>query len=294
VLGIDFADNRAVAVRHTGGRAEVGREVILCAGAIGSPQLLMLSGIGPADHLQSHGIDVVHDQPQVGASLRDHPMAIGLWEASGKDSLFAAEKPGQLVKLLLQRRGMLTSNIGEAAAMVRSREGLPAPDLELLFAPVLFLDQGLTPPSGHGFSIACVCLQPRSVGKVTLRSSDPREHPDIDPAFAADPEDVRVLAEGVEQARRVVGSPPLADIAEREMAPGEEDVEGWIRANAQTIYHPVGTCALGRVVDDELRVEGVEGVRVIDASVIPNLMRGHPHPQVSMVALRGAELIGAA
>jgi len=291
VLGLDFDDKRAVGVRHTGGRAEVRGEVILCAGAIGSPQLLLLSGIGPAEELRSQGIEVVHDQPQVGRNLRDHPMAIGLWDASGKDSLFAAEKPGQLIKLLLQRRGMLTSNIGEAVAMVRSREGLRAPDLELLFAPVLYLDEGRTPPSGHGFSIAAVCLQPRSVGKLRLRSSDPLVHPDIDPAFATDPEDVRVLVEGVKQMRNVVGSRPLSDIAERERAPGAEDVESWIRGNAHTIYHPVGTCSLGKVVDDQLRVMGVKGVRVVDASIIPNLMRGHPHPQVSMVALRGTELI---
>jgi choline dehydrogenase len=155
---------------------------------------------------------------------------------------------------------------------------------------VLYLDEGLTPPSGHGFSIAAVCLQPRSVGKLTLRSSDPLDHPDIDPAFATDPEDVRVLMEGVKQMRSVVASPPLSGIAERERGPGAEDAESWIRNNAHTIYHPVGTCSLGRVVDDQLRVIGVEGVRVVDASVIPNLMRGHPHPQVSMVALRGTEL----
>jgi choline dehydrogenase len=126
---------------------------------------------------------------------------------------------------------------------------------------------------------------------VTLRSPDPYDHPNIDPAFAADPDDVRVLAEGVKQMRRIAAAPPLADIAQREMAPGEEDVEAWIRGNAHTIYHPVGTCSMGKVVDDQLRVQGVEGVRVIDASVIPNLMRGHPHPQVSMVALRGTGLI---
>jgi len=291
VLGVDFDGKRAVGVRHTGGRAEVGRELILSAGAVGSPQILLLSGVGAADALRALGIEVVHDQPQVGRNLRDHPMAIGLWDASGKDSLFAAESPGQLAKLLLQRRGMLTSNIGEAAAMIRSREGLPAPDIELFFAPVLFLDEGLTPPSGHGFSIASVCLQPRSVGRLTLRSSDPLDHPEIDPAFATDPEDLRVLAEGVKQMRRVVASVPLSELAERERAPGDEDVESWIRANAQTIYHPVGTCSLGTVVDDQLRVNGLEGIRVVDASVIPNLMRGHPHPQVSMLALRAAELI---
>lgn len=291
VLGIDFDGKRAARVRYSGGEADVGREVILCAGAIGSPQLLLLSGIGPPDELREHSIDVVHGQPQVGRNLRDHPMAIGLWEASGKDSLFAAEKPAQLLKLLLQRRGLLTSNVGEAAAFLRSREDLSAPDLELIFAPVLYLKEGLEPPDAHGFSIAAVCLRPRSVGKLTLRSSDPLEQPNIDPAFMTDPEDVRVLVEGVRQMRRIAGTPPLMDIADTERAPGGEEPEAWIRANAHTIYHPVGTCALGTVVDNDLRVNGVEGLRVVDGSVVPNLMRGHSHAQISMLALRAAEKI---
>jgi choline dehydrogenase-like flavoprotein len=285
VLGIDFDGKRAARVRHTGGEVEIGRELILSAGAIGSPHLLLLSGVGPGGE--------VHDLPDVGHNLRDHPMAIMLWNASGKESLFAAEKPAQLVKLLLQRRGMLTSNVGEAAAFVASREGLDAPDIELIFAPVLYLDEGLTEPDRHGFSVGVVALQPQSVGSVTLRSTDPLAPPDIDYALLSDPDDLRVLAEGVRQARRVAATPPLMDIAEEERAPGSEDVESWIRANLQTVYHPVGTCALGKVVDDELRVKGLEGIRVVDGSVIPNLMRGHPHAQISMVALRAAETINA-
>jgi choline dehydrogenase len=291
VLGIDFDDKRAARVRYTGGEAQIAGELILCGGAIGSPQLLLLSGVGPPDELHALGIEVVQDAPEVGRNLRDHPMAIGLWEASVKNSLFAAEKPLQLAKLLLQRRGLLTSNVGEAAVFLRSRSELTAPDLELIFAPVLYLDEGLTPPDAHGFSVAAVCLQPRSVGKLTLRSSDPLDHPDIDPAYLSDPEDIRVLVSGIEQARRIVASAPLGEIAEKERAPGDEDVEAWIRANAHTIYHPIGTCRFGAVVDDELRVRGLEGLRVADASVIPNLMRGHPHAQVSMLALRAAELI---
>ena len=291
VLGIDFDGKRAAGVRYTGGEAEVAGELILSGGAIGSPQLLLLSGVGPADELRAQGIEIVPDQPEVGRNLRDHPMAIGLWEASVKNSLFAAEKPMQLVKLLVQRRGLLTSNVGEAAVFVTSRSGLSAPDLELIFAPVLYLEEGLTPPDAHGFSIAAVCLQPRSVGRLTLRRANPLEQPDIDPAFLSDPDDVRVLAEGVERMRRIVASAPLGDIAEKERAPGDADTEAWIRDNAHTIYHPIGTCRLGAVVDEELRVIGVEGLRVVDASVIPNLMRGHSHAQVSMLALRAAELI---
>ena len=265
--------------------------MIVSGGAIGSPQLLLLSGIGPAEQLRGHGIDVVHDQPEVGRNLRDHPMALGLWETSLKNSLFAAEKPAQLLKLLFQRRGLLTSNVGEAAAFLRSREDLTAPDLELIFAPVLYLKEGLEPPDAHGFTIAAVCLRPQSVGRLTLRSADPLEQPDIDPAFMTSPEDVRVLEEGVRQMRRIVGTPPLMDVAELERAPGGEETEAWIRETAHTIYHPVGTCRLGAVVDDHLRVTGVDNVRVVDGSVLPNLMRGHSHAQISMVALRAAEKI---
>jgi choline dehydrogenase len=283
VLGIDFEGKRAARVRHTQGETEVGRELILSAGAIGSPHILLLSGVGPGGE--------IHDLPEVGRNLREHPMAIMLWNASGKQSLFAAEKPAQLVKLLLQRRGMLTSNVGEAAAFVTSREDLDAPDIELLFAPVLYLDEGLTEPDRHGFSTGIVALQPRSVGSLTLRSNDPLAPPDIDYALLKDPDDMRVLVEGVRLMRRVAATPPLLDIAEEERAPGTEDVESWIRANVQTVYHPVGSCALGKVVDGELRVKGLEGIRVVDGSVVPNLMRGHPHPQISMVAMRAAEMI---
>jgi choline dehydrogenase len=293
-LGVDFDGTRAVRVRHTRGTAEIGRELVLSAGAIGSPHLLMVSGVGPADGLRAAGIQVVRDLPGVGRNLRDHPMAIMLWDASGKESLFAAEKPAQLLKLVLQRRGLLTSNVGEAAVLLRSRDGLAAPDVELLFAPVLYLDQGLTEPDRHGFSVGVVGLQPRSVGRLTARSGDALEPPDIDFELLSDPDDVRVLVEGVERARRIAATAPLSDIVEEERAPGAEDVESWIRANAQTVYHPVGSCSLGEVVDDELRVRGLDGVRVADASVIPGLMRGHPHPQVSMVALRAAELIASA
>ena len=164
---------------------------------------------------------------------------------------------------------MLTSNVGEAAAMVTSREGLAAPDIELLFAPVLYLDEGLTEPDRHGFSTGIVALQPRSVGSLTLRSTDPLEPPEIDYALLSDPDDLRVLVEGVRQMRRVAATPPLMDIAEEERAPGSEEVESWIRGNLQTVYHPVGTCALGTVVDNELRVKGLEGIRVVDGRSCP-------------------------
>jgi choline dehydrogenase len=273
--------------------AEASREVILCAGAIGSPQLLMLSGIGDPDELRGHGIDPVHDLPAVGRNLSDHPMAIALFDASGKDSLFAAEKPIQLLRLLLRRRGLLTSNVGEGAAFLRTRDDLDGPDLELIFGPVLYVEEGLTPPPAHGFSIASVALQPRSRGSVRLRSADPLEPPDIDPSYLSDPEDLRVLVEGTKIAKRIAREKAFEPWFEGERAPGDQDIEDWIRANAHTIYHPVGTCALGEVVEPDLSVRGLQALRVADASVMPHLNRGHTHAPTTMVAERAAELIAA-
>jgi choline dehydrogenase len=302
VVRIEFDDDRAVAVTYErAGRqsqASVAREVILCAGAIGSPHLLMLSGVGPAEHLREHGVTIVSDLPEVGRGLQDHCMSIALFDAAGNDSLYAAESPRQLMRLVLRRRGMLTSNVGEAAAFVRTRPTLTAPDLELLFAPVLYMEEGLVPPPAHGFSVASVALQPASRGSVTLRSADPREHPNIDPGFLREPEDLRVLVDGVKLARTVANAEPLAGWFASERAPAEAirtdaEITDWIRATAHTIYHPVGTCAIGRVIDGELRVNGVKGLRVADASVIPQIVRGHTHAATTMVAERAAALISS-
>jgi choline dehydrogenase len=298
--GIVFEGLRAAGVRYRrdGGddRARAGREVILAAGAIGTPQLLMLSGVGPADHLRERGVPVLFDVADVGHGLRDHPMAISLFDASGKDSLYAAESPRQLLRLLLRRRGMLTSNVGEAAAFVRTVSAAEAPNLELIFGPVLYVEEGLVPPPAHGFSIAAVCLQPRSRGSVRLRSADPLEAPDIDPGFLRDRTDIEVLIAGVKLARTIASASSFERWYAGQRAPAEEladddEIAEWIRANAHTIYHPVATCALGRVVDAELRVRGVDGLRVADASVMPNLVRGHTHAATTMIAERAADLI---
>jgi choline dehydrogenase len=300
--GIVFDGLRATGVSYLTGDGEkevlTDREVILAAGAIGSPQLLMLSGVGPAEHLRERGAPVVHDLADVGRGLQDHVMAISLFDAGGKDSLYAAESPKQLLRLLLRRRGMLTSNVGEAAAFVRTREGHMAPDLELIFGPVLYVEEGLVPPPAHGFSIAAVCLQPRSRGSVRLRSSDPLEAPEIDPAFLGDAADLEVLVEGTRLARGIAAARPLGRWYAGQRAPAEtlqsdDEIAEWIRASAHTIYHPVATCALGRVVDADLRVRGLEGLRVADASVIPQLVRGHTHAATTVVAERAADLITA-
>ncbi len=272
---------------------------ILAGGTVNSPQLLLLSGIGPTDELARHGIPLVHELPGVGAHLEDHLSSGILVESRKPLSLYAAERPLQLVRYLLMRKGMLTSNVAEAAAFVRSRPELPAPDLELLFAPVLFEEGGLAPPRAHGFTIGAILLQPRSSGVLRLRSSDPFEAPSIEARYLSDAggADLRTLVTGVELARRILSMPALAELAGVELEPGELPLVDEIRAKAQTLYHPVGTCRMGTddfaVVDPELRVHGIEGLRVVDASVMPRVPRGHTHLPTLMIAERAAQLIRA-
>jgi choline dehydrogenase len=259
-----------------------------------------VSGIGPARDLAAVGVDVVHDLPGVGRNLQDHVVG-GIFVASRRPvSLAAAETPRNLLRYLVRRRGMLTSNVGEGLAFVRTRPELEAPDLELLFIPAVMREQGLVPPVEHGFTLACIVLQPRSVGSVELRSADPLEAPVIQPAYLSDPHDLDVLLTGVRLARRVVAGPAFAELAGEELGPGaaaqsEAELAGWLRSNAQTIYHPVGTCRMGiddlAVVDPELRVRGLEGLRVVDASVMPTVNRGHTNTPTLMVAEKGADLI---
>ena len=302
---ISFDGRRATGVAYrVGGHrttARARREVIVCAGAFNSPQLLMLSGLGPAEHLRAHGIEVVRDLPGVGQNLQDHLVA-PVMRTTDAPTLFAAESPRQLADWLVRRRGMLTSNVGEAFAFVRTREDLPAPDLELIFAPVLFVGEGLVPPPRHGFTIGAIVLTPQSRGAVALRSADPGAGPVIRPAYLSHPEDLRVLLHGIGLARHLCAQPPLAAFAGEELEPGpaaraDESVARAARAKAHGLYHPVGTCRMGAgrssVVDRTLRVHGVEGLRVADASIMPTLVRGHTNAAAIMIGERAAELVRA-
>jgi len=281
---------RAVGVEVDGDVVRA-REVVLCGGTVNSPQLLLLSGIGPRHELERHGIRVVNELAGVGSHLEDHLAAGALFESRKPVSLYAADKPLQLLRYFLRHTGMLTSNVAEAAAFVRTRPDLPAPDLELLFAPVLFEDGGLTPPRGHGFTIGAILLQPRSSGVVRLRSADPFSAPVIEPRYLSHPEDLETLVHGVELARRLATMPAFAEYVGDELEPGDLSIEQSIRERAQTLYHPVGTCRIGDVVDEELRVFGLEGLRVVDASVIPRIPRGHTHLPTLMIAERAASFL---
>jgi choline dehydrogenase len=294
-----------IAYRQAGRDEEVRarREVIVCGGAFNSPQLLLLSGIGPRDELATHGIDVVHELSGVGRNLQDHLAAGVLAATTTGGTLYAAESLGSLARYLLFRRGLLTSNVVEAAAFVRTRPELSAPDLELLLAPVLFMDEGLSPPERHGVSVGAVVLHPKSAGWVGLRSRDPFDPPLIEPRYLTDPagDDLRVLVDGVRLARKILAARAFAQHVAEELVPGssaesDDELAASIRERAQTLYHPVGTCRTGAddeaVVDSELRVRGLERLRVVDASVMPRLPRGHTNWPVLMIAEKAADLVG--
>lgn len=281
-----------------------GREVILASGAIGSPQLLLLSGIGPRADLEALGILVVEDRPAVGGSLQDHLALPLIFPTPGTPSLKSAEAKREVLRYLLQHRGMLTSNVGEAMAFLRSNPSLPAPDLQLIIAPVAYMDHGLTPPPCDAVTIGAVLLQPASEGRLRLRTANPADHPVIDPGYLTDPDgrDLAVLVGAVSTIREIAAQPALADLVRGELWPGPEvtsteAIERFVRLRAFTLYHPVGTCRMGpddtSVVDPQLRVRGVEGLRVADASVMPRIPRGNTHAPTMMIAERAVDLIRA-
>ncbi len=303
-LGIELRDGRASGVRYRRrGRKEIAvaeREVIVSAGAIGSPQLLMLSGIGPAEQLREHGIPIAVELPGVGENLQDHPYLVSVWDVPGGGSLADAESPRALFEYLLRRSGPLTSTVAEAFAFVRSKPGLPQPDLQFHFAPAYFVDNGFREYDGHAITMGPVLVSPRSRGWVRLRSADPADKPRILTNSLAEPEDVAALVAGTRLARQIAAAGPFASTLGRELFPGPElesddDLAEDLRQRVELLYHPVGTCRIGSgenaVVDPELRVRGVEGLRVVDASVMPTIPSGNTNAPTIAVAERAADAI---
>ncbi|WP_119727809.1 GMC family oxidoreductase [Thermomonospora amylolytica] len=301
---IVIENGRATAVEYGDTRVTARREVVLSAGAVGSPHLLMLSGVGDPDHLRDVGVEPVHELPAVGEHLADHLATAVTRHCPEPITLATAETLPNLARYLLARRGPFTSNVGEAVAFLRSGDDQPAPDLELIFAPVPFIEHGLRPPAGHGVTIGVVLLRPESTGRIRLASADPAAPPVIDPRYLSADEDLPRIMHGLRKAEELLATAPLKRYAAGCMDPypeGAEDDEvlaEYVREHAETLYHPAGTCRMGTgedsVVDPELRVRGIEGLRVADASVMPSLNRGHTNAPAIMIGEKAADLIRSA
>lgn len=301
---IVFEGRRAIGVQFieqgiTRQTARARREVILAGGAVNSPQLLLLSGVGPAEHLRSVGVEVVADLPGVGRNLQDHLAAAAMYRLTRPISMLNASGSRALVDFVARGRGMLTSNVAEGNGFFKSDPSLPAPDLQLVFAAVLYNpEQG--DPVEHGFGIGAILLQPRSVGWIELRSPHPAYPPGIHANYLSDPEgeDLGRLVEGVKMCRKLAQGRPLDFYRGDELLPGpdrEVNLGEYVREFAATLYHPVGTCKMGgdaeAVVDDELRVHGFEGLRVADASVMPTVPRGNTNAPAIMIGEKASDLV---
>ncbi len=284
------------------------REVLLCAGALQSPQLLMLSGIGDPAALRSHGIPVRHALPGVGQRLQDHVDVVQVVDAPHLKDLFGLSLSGawQALKGVLDwrrdRSGLLTTNFAEAGAFIKSSPDLATPDLQLHFVIGKLVDHGRKTVFGHGYSCHVCLLRPKSRGQVTLASADPLAAPLIDPGFFSDPDDLPRLVSGFKAMRHILQQPALASHGGRELqksaiATTDAQIETFIRNHADTIYHPVGTCSMGpnaadgAVVDASLRVHGMRGLRVVDASVMPSIVSGNTNAPTVMVAEKAAAMI---
>jgi len=309
VTGIRIESGRAAGVdvcaAHGPQSVAASREVLLCAGAVHSPHLLMLSGIGPARHLESLGIAVKADLAGVGANYHDHPavpLALEMRDTTsyGLSWRTLPRSMWNLMQYALARRGPLASNVFESTAFIRSGAGADRPDIQIAFQPARRNPNTFPLPLGHGFAMSVVNLYPRSRGDVRLASSDPRVAPLVNPNILAEPEDSAPLLRGLHLARQLCDTPAFARYKATEVRPGrsarsDADLKAYLRQAAGTVHHPVGSCRMGidanAVVDPALRVRGIDALRVVDAAVFPGIVGGNTNAPVVMVAEKAAGLI---
>lgn len=283
------------------------KEVLVCGGAINSPQLLMLSGIGPAAHLEEQGIAVKQDLPGVGQNLQDHLDAIIQWRSETPEGYALAFRsiPGYIksaYQYLFGRKGMMSSNIAEAGGFLKTKYANGLTDIQLHFLPAVLHDHGRRLIWGYGYGLHICCLYPESRGEIKLRSSNPADQPIIDPRYLSAEKDQKIMIEGVKMARKMLAASVFDQYDSKEVLPGpdvesDEEILSFIRKRSETIYHPVGTCRMGQASDEmtvvtpELKVKGIANLRVVDASVMPTLIGGNTNAPTIMIAEKAADMI---
>ncbi|AOJ33275.1 GMC family oxidoreductase [Burkholderia metallica] len=308
VTRIVFDGHRAVGVEIVrAGNVETvwaKKEVILCAGALQSPQLLMLSGVGPKAELQRHGIAVVADLPGVGENLQDHPDFVVSYKTNSLDALGVSLRGGlktlgDIRQYRHARTGTLTTNFAEGGAFLKTRPDMERPDVQMHFVVAPVNDHGRKLQLGHGISCHVCLLRPKSRGTVKLRSADPVDAPLIDPAFLAHADDLDVLVDGYKLTRRLMAAPAMSAFVTEDTfasrSTSDDDIRALLRERTDTVYHPVGTCRMGNdalaVVDAQLRVRGTEGLRVVDASIMPTLVGANTNAPTIMIGEKASDMI---
>ncbi len=306
-----FEGKRAVGVEYRKGRetkvVRARREVILSLGALQTPQLLLVSGVGDTNDLAAFGIPTVHHLPGVGKNLHDHPDFVFGFTSDNPNftglSLAGLKRIGKAIfQFRRERRGPMTSNIAEAGGFLKTRPDLSAPDIQLHFCMAVVNNHGRTPFFDTGFSCHVCLLRPKSRGSVKLQSADPMKPPLIDPSFFGDPEDLEAMIAGFKLTKRLLDAPALKSIEKKDAFTAnvhtDEDIRKALRERADTVYHPVGSCKMGvndpfAVVDSKLKVYGLEGLRIVDASIMPTIIGGNTNAPTIMIGEKAADMIKA-
>jgi choline dehydrogenase-like flavoprotein len=306
-----FEGKRAVGVEYRQGKEQkqirARREVIVSSGAFQTPQLLMLSGVGNSAALGKHGIETVHHLPGVGQNLQDHPDFIFAYTSD--DPNFTGISFGGIARIFRaigqyrrERRGPMTSNFAECGGFLKTRPELDVPDIQLHFGMAMVDDHGRKRHWGSGFSCHVCLLRPKSRGSVTLKNADPMQAPLIDPNFLGEVDDLEAMVAGYKTTRRLMETPALRALQKKDMFTSgvktDDDIRALLRARVDTVYHPVGTCQMGAgdpmaVVDASLKVHGLEGLRVVDASIMPTLIGGNTNAPTIMIGEKAADMIRA-